>query len=60
MSSKKKDVGYYECCKCGSRKKPKQTNVVRDLEYLYICLECKHLGTFEEFLPADTMRFLFC
>ncbi|MBN2152587.1 MAG: hypothetical protein JW839_14130 [Candidatus Lokiarchaeota archaeon] len=60
MISKKKDVGYYECCACGSRKKPKKTNVVKDLEYMYLCLDCKHLGPFENFLPADTMRFLFC
>jgi hypothetical protein len=60
MSSKKKDVGYYECATCGSRKKPKQTSVVKELEYMYICLDCKHLGPFDEFLPADTMRFLFC
>ncbi len=57
---KKKDVGYYDCCVCHSRKKPKRTNVIRELEYMFQCPDCRHVGAFEDFLPSDTLRYMFC
>ncbi|MBD3185539.1 hypothetical protein GF325_01825 [Candidatus Bathyarchaeota archaeon] len=51
---------YYECSVCGSTKKPKKTKIVKNMEYQYQCPSCKHIGPFEEFLPQDTMRYLFC
>nr|MDO8119407.1 hypothetical protein [Candidatus Sigynarchaeota archaeon] len=57
---KQKEIGFYECSVCHSKKKPKKTNKIIDLEYMYMCPDCHHEGSFEEFLPEDTWRFLFC
>ncbi|HME51599.1 MAG TPA: hypothetical protein VKM55_05235 [Candidatus Lokiarchaeia archaeon] len=60
MNGKKKTVMYYECSMCHSKKQPKKSSVIKDLEFMFQCPDCKHLGPFEEFLPSDTMRYLFC
>ena len=60
MRNKNKGNGYYCCGTCGSMKRPDKTGVVINLEYQYRCPDCKHIGPFEEFLPEDTMRYLFC
>jgi len=57
---KESKMQYYECKICGSHKPPKKTKEMVDMEIIYQCKKCKHKGSFEDFLPKDTMRFLFC
>lgn len=55
-----KEPGYYCCSICGSTRKPRKTGAVVNLEYMFQCPACHHVGPFDEFMPQDTMKYLFC